>query len=148
MVIRHSFLFSNGDDKERPAVIVISVEPAIGGGAFHVATMPITHAPPREAATGLEVPRRLKDHLGLDAERFWVVVNEINEFDRPGYDLARVEGGAGEWEYGQIPPGFYNQIKSRAIALEMRNRLHIQLRDAEVQNALRDPLFGGKNAPD
>lgn len=132
--------------KGAPAVIVIAIDATVGGGSNHVAVMPITHAAPRDPSVVLELPRRLKDHLGLDGERSWVVLDEINEFDWPGYDLARVEGGAGEWEYGQIPPGFHNQIKARAIELEARNRLHIQLRDDDAENSLRGSLFSAPPA--
>ena len=39
----------------------------------------------------LELPQAVKKHLGLDAERSWVVLSESNLFDWPGPDLRRID---------------------------------------------------------
>jgi len=129
MVIRHSFLFSDGEEKERPAVVIVAINPANMGEPLQVAVMPITHSSPLNAATAIEIPSRLKNHLKLDDERSWVVVDEINEFIWPGYDIRQIPGSEGSWEYGQMPPGFINQIAERVKQLEKDNRMHITLRD-------------------
>jgi hypothetical protein len=129
MVIRHSFLFSNGEEKERPAVVIVAVDPANAGDPLQVAVMPITHSPPLNAATALEIPARLKNHLKLDDDRSWVVIDEINEFVWPGYDLRQIPGNEGSWEYGQMPPGFIRQISDCVEQLEKQNRLHLISRD-------------------
>ena len=129
MVIRHSFLFSNGDEKERPAVVVVAIDPANIGDPFQVAVMPITHSFPTDAATAIEIPQRLNNYLKLDDERSFVVVNEINEFIWPGYDIRQIPDNSGSWEYGQMPSGFIKQISERVQQLEKNNRQHIVLRD-------------------
>ena len=129
MVIRHSFLFSNGEEKERPAVVIVAVDPANTGDPLQVAVMPITHSPPLDVATAIEIPPRLKNHLKLDDDRSWVVIDEINEFMWPGYDIRQIPGSEGSWEYGQMPPGFIKQIAERVEQLEKGNRMHITSRD-------------------
>lgn len=118
MVIRYSFLFSDGREKERPAAIVVALE--VGDGRHRVLVMPITHAPPRDPAAALEIPTRLKRHLGLDDDRSWIVLDELNDFIWPSPELLKTPGG--DWEYGQLPPGFHKQIKDRAGALARKVR--------------------------
>jgi hypothetical protein len=66
-------------------VIMLAVDrPA--NDATVVVVLPITHSPPADPASAVEIPVAVKRHLGLDAERSWIVVAEGNEFDWPGYD--------------------------------------------------------------
>ena len=129
-VIRHSFLFSSGDEKDRPGVIVVAVDP-LGNEEYHVAVMPITHSFSRDPRMAVEILQRLKSHLGLDDDRSWVVINEVNAFQWPGYDLRRIQGGG--WEYGQMPPRFMEEIVGRVKELEARP--HVILRN---EDSVRD----------
>lgn len=129
MVIRHSFLFSSGEEKERPAVVIVAINPPSEGKPIRVAVMPITHSSPSDGSAAIEIPRRLKSHLNLDDDRSWVVVSEINEFWWPGYDLRPIPGSGGRWEYGQMPPGMITQITQRVMQLEASNRVHLEIRD-------------------
>jgi hypothetical protein len=54
-------------------------------------------------------PLRLNVILGLDDERSWIVVTEGNEFDWPGYDLRKI-GRSDRYDYGFLPPRFFNQV--------------------------------------
>lgn len=118
MVIRLAFLFSNGDEKERPAVVIIATISSPPNTLARVGVMPITHTPPLDQEIALELPTRLKNHLQLDDARSWVITNEINEFEWPGFDLRPIPGKSGKWEYGQMPPGFIAQIIERVKHLE------------------------------
>jgi hypothetical protein len=129
MVIRLSFLFSSGEDKERPAVVIVAIIPPIAGEPIRVAVMPITHSSPSDGSAAIEIPPRLKSHLNLDDQRSWVVINEINEFWWPGYDIRPIPGGGGRWEYGQMPPRMITEITQRVMRLEARNRVHLVARD-------------------
>jgi hypothetical protein len=42
-------------------------------------------------------------------ERCWIVVAEGNEFDWPGYDLRKI-GRSDRYDYGFLPPRFFNQV--------------------------------------
>ena len=100
--------------KIRPSVIVLAVrnEP---GGAHRVTVAPITHAPPGEHQHAIELPPRVKDALGLDHERSWVVVDEVNQFNWPGFDLRPVPGTTDRFSYGFIPPTLHRQIVTRIL---------------------------------
>jgi hypothetical protein len=71
--------------KDRPCVIVLSADRAEYGVA--VTIVPITHTAPSKPASALEIPAAVKRHLGLDADRSWVILDEGTRFVWPGYDL-------------------------------------------------------------
>src|SRR5438445_5204643 len=47
----------------------------------------ISHKPPTAAERAIEVPRKLKRHLGLDEDPSWIYTDQVNEFIWPGPDL-------------------------------------------------------------
>lgn len=53
----------------RPATIVAVRHES---GAIEVVVAPITHLEPRPPSQGIEIPPKVKHHLGLDDERSWV----------------------------------------------------------------------------
>ena len=75
--------------KDRPSVIVLAVERHVSDTTI-VVVLPITHSPPSDPASAVEIPVAIKCHLGLDDERSWIVVAEGNEFDWPGYDIRKI----------------------------------------------------------
>lgn len=124
LVICYEFLWSNeaasGETegaKKRPAVIVIAVKNQSGETVTVV--VPITHSPPRDPAFAIEVPLRVKQHLGLDEQRSWVILDELNEFIWPGLDIYPIPGGRpGQFAYGFLPPALFKQIKDKILALD------------------------------
>ena len=127
-VIRYSFLWSDGKEKERPAVIVLAVKRS-DDGKYRVAVMPIMHTPHSDPSKFIEIPQKLKAHLKLDYEKSWIVIDEINEFEWTGYDLRKVPDGRTDWEYGQMPPRFYEILIARLRELRHANRTVITSRD-------------------
>jgi mRNA-degrading endonuclease toxin of MazEF toxin-antitoxin module len=55
--------------KNRPCLIVLSVEKHDSRSQVTVA--PITHSPPSTGTPCMEIPLRVKQHLGLDDDRSW-----------------------------------------------------------------------------
>jgi hypothetical protein len=53
----------------------------------------------------------------LDQERSWVVLEELNTFVWPGYDLRQIPGLPGEYVYGLLPPRFFEALLDRFTAL-------------------------------
>jgi PemK-like, MazF-like toxin of type II toxin-antitoxin system len=94
--------------KDRPCVIVVAVE-RTSDGATVVTVSPVTHRPPDDPAAAVEIPQPVRRRLGLDVERSWVVVNEGNKFVWPGFDLRKVPG-TGQFDYGFLPPRFFNEV--------------------------------------
>ena len=116
LVISYSYLWHHehqgGQEegrKNRPSVIVL-VTARTSDAATVVTVLPITHRPPDNPAAAIEIPQPIKRHLGLDAERSWIVVNEGNRFVWPGYDLRKVPGDAARYDYGFLPPRFFNEV--------------------------------------
>ncbi len=115
LVISYSYLWHREHEagqeegrKERPSVIVLAVEREADGATL-VTVLPITHSPPAHPALAIEIPAPVKRHLGLDAERSWIIVSEGNEFLWPGYDLRRIPN-ADHYDYGFLPPRIFNQV--------------------------------------
>jgi hypothetical protein len=100
--------------KDRPSVIVLAVT-RVGDGATTVTVLPITHSPPTVPHSAVEIPSPVKRHLGLDDARSWIVVAEGNEFLWPGYDLRKLPHGD-RYDYGFLPPRFFNQVLGAFVA--------------------------------
>lgn len=134
MVISYAYLWryehEAGHDegrKNRPCVIVLSVEHKNESRSVTVA--PITHRQPADATTGLELPPRIKQHLGLDNEKSWVILSEVNQFVWPGFDLQPVPGAKNKFDYGFLPPNFFEKIRSGILNLILKRRTRITSRD-------------------
>ncbi len=72
---------------------------------------PITHTEP-SSSNAIEIPPRVKQRLGLDAEQSWIIVDEVNQFLYPGFDWAPVPEKAEQYAYGFLPPKLFDQIKA------------------------------------
>jgi hypothetical protein len=94
LVISYSYLWKEEEErgqvegrKDRPCAIVLAIDhpdPEVDGHK-QVAVVPITHSPPHDPEVAVEIPPRVKEHLGLDAERSWVILDEVNVFTWPGF---------------------------------------------------------------
>jgi len=102
-------------------VILVAVERQQDGDTVVVA-LPVTHRQPEDAAVAVEVPQAVKQQLGLDLERSWVVVNEGNQFVWPGYDLRKVPG-RDEFHYGFLPPRFFDRVLTAVRAYRKRRKM-------------------------
>jgi len=54
-----------------------------------------------------ELPPAVKKHLGLDEERSWIVVDELNTFTWPGYDLRPIKKKEDRFDYGFLLPKLF-----------------------------------------
>lgn len=124
LVLRYDYLWSReaaaGREagKERPTCLVAASDPA--ARPRFVVLLPITHTPPAGYVIGIEVPRRVREALGLDDAPCWVVVSEFNVDEWPNAGLAPVPGGAGDFAYGFMPPGLFARIKTQFLELSGR----------------------------
>jgi hypothetical protein len=125
LVISYAYLWSDEAEqgqvegrKDRPCAIVVAIETSEPKSRKRVAVVPITHTPPHDPRVAIEIPPRVKEYLGLDGERSWVVLNEFNVFTWPGYDLRPIRGKEGRVDYGFLPPRFFDQLIARIQELE------------------------------
>ena len=82
LVISYSYLWNDEaadghveGRKARPCAIVMTVrhpeeQPPV------VAVVPITHGPHPDPETAIEIPPRVAEHLGLDSDTAWVVLDD------------------------------------------------------------------------
>jgi hypothetical protein len=113
--------------KDRPCVIALAVERQQDGETL-VTVLPVTHRPPEDAAAAVEIPRAVKQQLGLDEDRSWVVVSEGDQFVWPGYDLRKIVG-ADRYEYGFLPPRFFNQVLNAFRVWHRANKARLTSRE-------------------
>lgn len=119
LVICYEFLWAHEHEagmtqgeKRRPCVIVLAVRDQMGDTVVTVA--PITHVQPDDPRHGVELPRRLKDYLGLDQARSWVIATDLNEFIWPGDYVFPIPGGRlDQYDYGTVPQSMLTMINKR-----------------------------------
>jgi hypothetical protein len=124
LVLRYSYLwlreYRKGREegaKDRPCAIVLALRNQ--DRETQVLVVPVTHRQPPNLDEAIELPHAIQQHLGLDAERSWVVLSESNLFDWPGPDLRRVgDRNNRSVAYGFLPPRFFEALRRRFIDLE------------------------------
>jgi mRNA-degrading endonuclease toxin of MazEF toxin-antitoxin module len=134
-VISYAYLWrhehNRGQDegrKDRPCVVVLAVDRP-SGKAARVTVAAITHTPPGSESVSLEVPPSVKRHLGLDEARSWIVLDEVNQFDWPGFDLRPISARDGARAYGFIPPNLYLMAISKLREASKMRKIAIISRD-------------------
>lgn len=78
---------------------------------------PIIHRQPDNDTHAIELPAKVKKHLGMDERESWVVVDETNQFRWPGYDLRPLPGRPGTFAYGVLPQKMFARITQRVAEL-------------------------------
>lgn len=119
LVISYSYLWHHehnaGRDegtKSRPCVIVLTIDRP-DDGTVMVRVVPVTHSAAGVDAAALEIPKAVKRHLGLDEERSWVILDEVNEFAWPGFDLRPIPPSRDRFTYGFLPPRLFDQLMAK-----------------------------------
>jgi hypothetical protein len=122
LVLSYSYLWKHqaqaGNEegmKDRPCAVTLVIETSDTETTVWVA--PITHTNPNDDKISIEIPSRVKNHLGLDNERSWIIINEVNVFVWPGPDLRPVPGNKGVFNYGFLPPKLYDQLREKMLSL-------------------------------
>lgn len=129
LVVRYAYLWHReavaGREegvKDRPCAIVVATPDE--DGETRVTVVPVTHSPPGADTEAIELPQTVKARLGLDGERSWVVLDEVNRFRWPGPDLRMVGGrDPATSAYSFLPPDFFAVLQERMIARYRRGRL-------------------------
>jgi hypothetical protein len=134
LVISYSYLWHHehqagreDGQKDRPSVVVLAVGRETDG-AIIVTVLPITHSPPTDPGSAIEVPLSVKRHLGLDDARSWIVVAEGNEFRWPGYDLRKLRH-SDRYDYGFLPPRFFDRVRDAFIAFYRADKASLASRE-------------------
>jgi hypothetical protein len=135
LVIRYSFLWSDEKDagadegsKDRPCAIVVAARKDEHADT-RVLVAPITHAPPDDPSDSLEIPGEVAKALGLDGERHWLRLDELNRFSWPGYDLRPLPGKIAKYDYGMLPKALFEALKAGILQRQRAKHGRTQDRD-------------------
>ena len=81
-------------------------------GLSDVYLCPMTHSPPQEGETGLEVPAKLARYLKLDDEQSWVKTHQINivKWEKNRLPYGVVKSHDEEWVFGKLPQSFAQKV--------------------------------------
>lgn len=128
LIIRYAYLWADeheqGRDegvKDRPCAVLLAARP--DDGDTRVIVLPITHAPPRDPDSALEIPTATKRRLGLDDDQSWIALTEGNAFLWPGPDLRAAPGrGPESVALGFLPAGLFKTMRDRFLALHERHK--------------------------
>ena len=71
----------------------------------------------------------MKQHLGLDSERSWVMLDEVNIFTWPGFDLRPIRRGEDRSDYGLLPPRLFDQLIAKFTELRKQGKVVASSRD-------------------
>lgn len=134
LVIRYAYLWSEdakrglAEGKDRPSVVVLATRQA--GDQTIVTVALITHSMPADPDMGIELPASTKARLGLDGDRSWVIINDVNRFVWPGSDLRPVRPAGAGFCYGLLPRSLYVKVRDRMLALAKAGSVRIGPRDS------------------
>jgi hypothetical protein len=101
-------------------VALIFAKRTVLGNTFAYAVA-ISHKPPSATERAIEVPRKLKRHLGLDEEPSWIYTDQVNEFTWPGPDLrpadrlSSLPRARGACVIGPLPKDWFASLKAEII---------------------------------
>ena len=126
LVVRYDYLWTHeaaaglDQGKDRPACLVAASDSQTR--PRFVVLLPITHTPPDGNTIGIEIPAKVKQAIGLDAARNWVIVSEHNIDEWPNAGLSPLPGKPGVFGHGFIPPGLFARIKARFVELARQKK--------------------------
>ena len=101
--------------KDRPCVIVLTIERR-GGGPF-VTVAPVTHLRPADPDAAVALPAGTKARLGLDDQPSWIVASDLNSFVGPGVDLRRTAQDGESYAYGFLPRSLFYELREKVLLL-------------------------------
>ena len=144
-VIRYAYLWWNESRagrehgaKDRPCGVVLTRVTSAGNTIAYV--LPVRPTPPLKDERGIEIPQATKRHLGLDAERLWIITTELNLFAWPGPDIRPTHSG--EYLYGYVPEKLMrlvlDQVKRHARDKQLRTVPRTEQRCAPVREKTPD----------
>jgi|SRR4051812_2439780 hypothetical protein len=87
----------------------------------------ITHSPPEPPTIGIEIPAEAKGDTGLDEDRSWVIVNEVNKV---GWSSSRfTRTNLGRWTYGVLPEEVMTAVRDAIRDRIKANQMDVVDRD-------------------
>ncbi len=116
--------------KDRPCVIVVATKER-EDGSRRVMVCPITHSPPQENQTSVEIPPKLARALNLDSETMWIKIHKLNAFtwEKDRIPAGMVKTPAGKWFHGIVPYAIREEVLAQVRQNNRERRLSQVKRD-------------------
>jgi hypothetical protein len=105
-------------------VVVARIERAAG---TLILVAPVTHTEPPNETDGLEIPKNVKQRIGLDQKRSWVMVNELNRFIWPGPDIRPAPGSDAPF-YDALPDWLFERMRESILEHNSSGKLKVTKR--------------------
>jgi hypothetical protein len=125
LVVRYDYLWRDEQKygreegvKTRPCAVVLALP---NKDTPTVLMAAITHRHPDTTDNCIEIPPRIKQHLGLDSARSWIILSEVNivQWD----DAGIVPVSKDKWTYGVLPQKLLRQMIDTIITLSRQRKL-------------------------
>ena len=138
LVIRYDFLWKEEERaghtegrKDRPCAIILATSPK-EDGSRDVILCPITHAPPLDGESAVEVPYKMARHLSLDDDRCWIKTRQVNTvvWEKDHLPFGVVPAHTGQWVFGQLHHALGKQAFEQVLE-NSRNKI--------LENVRREP---------
>lgn len=140
LVIRYDFLWKSEeeagreDGKDRPCAIILMSEKK-ADNSHTVVVCPITHSPPQQGESAIEIPYKVARHLRLDDDRMWIKTHEVNQFI---WEEGRIPYGVtpttdDRWSYGMLPEALGRKAHQQIAENAQQHSLAVVKRDNEAE---------------
>jgi hypothetical protein len=96
-----------------------------------------THVPLGDPSRALPLPVAVKRHLGLDEAPSWFILDEVNEFMWPGFDVHPIPPSRDRFAYGFLPPRLFDRLMARLKELWAARHGRATPRDCALQGSAR-----------
>ncbi len=96
-------------------------------GRTQLFVAPVTHSEPADPKEAIEIPANVKAQLGLDRDRSWIVITELNRFIWPGPDV-RVAPGHDGPSYDLLPDWLFIRVREAILHRARSGRLRVTKR--------------------
>lgn len=128
LVIGYHYLWKREADLGReegvkPRPVMVLATGAVGTNQ-KVWVVPFTTQTPELASDAVAIPQAVLRMLGLGDGPSWVMVTELNVFEWPGPDLAKLgSGDDADFVLGRVPPRLYDRVKTRLLEVQAAGAL-------------------------
>ena len=106
--------------------MVVVVARIVSDDRTELMVAPITHSE-HASDKAIEIPAEVRQLLGLDEDRSWIIATELNRFTWPGPDIRLAPTGETPF-YGTIPAKLFGQLRQAISDHANANRVRIPKR--------------------
>lgn len=133
LVIRYDFLWKEevlagyeDGRKDRPCAIILTTKPK-DDGSCEVVLCPVTHSPPKEGESAVEIPHKMARHLKLDDDKMWIKTHQVNTltWEKGRLPYGVVPAHQGQWFFGRLHKSLgqkaFEQVRDNFNTKKLKN---------------------------